>query len=389
MKNFEFFLPTKVLFGKDVLKNIPRELTRLGKKCLWVFGRSSIYKTGLYEKIKVLLEKANIEWVELGGIKANPLLSGVKKGIEVARKNEVDFILATGGGSVIDTAKAISAGYFYEGDVWDFYEKKAYPKKTLPIATVLTIAGTGSELNNISVIVHDEKKIKFSLRAHNLFPRVSFLQPDLTFTVGPNYTAYGAFDAFSHVFEVFISREYRKDCITTDFMIALMKNIIKTSEKLVRDLENYDLRANMMWCSSLALCGLTKTGIGAYKFLIHAIEHTISGAYEIPHGLGLGILTLGWIKENKDKPQLAEFFEKVFEVNVKKQGVEEGIKKFENWLDSLGFIKNFKDLGIPKKDLEILAENAFYILKVWKAEKDVSLEEIKNLLYRCYKNDKD
>ncbi|NPA39841.1 MAG: iron-containing alcohol dehydrogenase [Thermodesulfobacteria bacterium] len=384
MKDFEFFLPTKVLFGKDVLKNIPRELSRLGKRCLWVFGKASIHKTGLYDKVKSLLQKAGIEWVELGGIKSNPLLSGVKKGIEIARKNQVEFILATGGGSVIDTAKAISAGYFYDGDVWDFYEKKAYPKKTLPIATVLTIAGTGSELNNISVIVHDEKKIKFSLRAHNLFPRVSFLQPELTFTVGPDYTAYGAFDAFSHVFEVFISREYSKDCITTDFMISLMKNIIKTSQKLVKDLKNYDLRANMMWCSSLALCGLTKTGIGAYKFLIHAIEHTISGAYDIPHGLGLGILTLGWMKQNKENPRLAEFFEKVFDLDVKKRGIEEGIKEFENWLNSLRFTKNFKDLGIPKQDLDKLAENAFYILKVWKAEKDISLEQLKALLYQCY-----
>ncbi len=380
MKDFEFFLPTKVLFGKDSLKSLPRELSRLGKKGLWVFGRSSVYKIGLYEKIKSAASKAGISLVEFGGVKANPLLSKVKQGIDLARNQEVDFVLATGGGSVIDTAKAIACGYFYEGDVWDFYEKKAYPRKALPIGVVLTVAGTGSELNNISVLVNDETKVKFSLRSHVLFPRVSFLDPTLTFSVPVDYTAYGAFDAFSHVFEVFVSREFAGPCITKDFMVTLMKNIINTSKKLMRTPKDYDARANMMWCSSLALCGLTKLGIGAYRFLIHAIEHTISGRYDLPHGLGLGILTLAWIKENPKNPKLEEFFREVFGIYE----WEQGVKEFENWLKELNFKLSFKELGLPEKDITILSENAYQILTVWKASKDITFDQVKSLLLKAY-----
>jgi len=385
MKSFEFLLPTKVVFGKDALKAFPREVSRLGKKCLWVFGRTSIFRTGLYEELKKLFEKADVEVIEFGGVKSNPLLSKVREGIEVAKKEKVDFILATGGGSVIDTAKAIACGYYHDGDIWEFFEKKVYPKKALPIGVVLTISGTGSELNSISVIVNDEAKTKFSLRSHVLFPKVSFLNPELTFTVPLDYTAYGAFDAFSHVFEVFVSREYKAPCITTDFMIALMKNIIETSRKVLKDPTNYELRANLMWCSSLALCGITKVGIGKYKFLIHAIEHTISGMYDIPHGLGLGILTLAWMKLNKGNPVLYEFFEKVFDVTLKgPQKVETGIQLFEEWLKELRFLLTLSELKVPFEDLEYLTEKAYHILSVWKADKEVSFDEVRRILLVAY-----
>jgi len=385
MKDFEFYLPTKVIFGKEALKKIPKELPKLGKKALWIFGRSSIYRTGLHDKLKQLLEKAGIEYVEFGGIKSNPLLSQVLEGIKIAKENQVDFILAVGGGSVIDTGKAIACGYYHPEKVWDFYERKDFPEKALPIAVVLTIAGTGSELNNISVIVHDETKLKLSMSSPALFPKVSFLDPTLTFTVPPDYTAYGAFDAFSHVFEVFISREYTKGGLTEDFMVALMKNIINWSKIAVNEPTNYEARANLMWCASLALCGLTKAGVGRYRFIIHAIEHTLSGVYDLPHGLGLAILTLAWMKRNKEHELLKRFFEKVFEITLKdKAKVETGIEVFETWLKQHRFVLTLQDLKVPKEDLDYLTEKAYQILKIWKVEKEYSKESIKDILQTAY-----
>ncbi len=381
MRNFEFYLPTKVIFGRDSLKKIPRELQEIGKKALWVYGRGSIKRFGLYEKLVSFLKKSKIEWIEFSGVKPNPLLSKVLEGIELARSKSVDFILATGGGSVIDTAKAIACGYYYKDKLWDFYERKAFPEKALPVVTILTVAGTGSELNNISVIVKDEDKLKLSMGAPVLFPKVSFLNPELTFTVPPDYTAYGAFDAFSHVFEVFISREYKKSCLTEDFMIMLMKNIIRWSVIAVKRPDDYQARANLMWASSLALCGLTKAGIGKYKFIIHAIEHSLSGTYDIPHGLGLAIITLAWLKKHKNIPVVKKFFKEVFE--IKKSSVDLGIELFEKWLKNLSISLTLKDLKIFETDLDEMIDKTCRIFSIWKV-KDYSKDYIKEILELAY-----
>ncbi len=385
MKDFEFHIPTKVIFGKKALQKIPKEIPILGKKALWAYGKTSIKKTGLYEKIKELLSKANIDFVELGEIKSNPLLSKVIEGIELARKYKPDFILAVGGGSVIDTAKAISCGYYYEGDPWDFFEKKATPEKALPIVVILTISGTGSELNEVSVITHDTQKIKHSLRSPLLFPKISFLDPTLTFTVSPEYTAYGAVDAFSHVFEFFINREYKKDFLAEDLMVALMKNILKWSKIAIKDPFNYEARANLMWASSLALCGLIKSGIGTYRFPIHAIEHTLSGGYDIPHGLGLAILMRAWIKKFKENNMIKRFFIKVFDLSAKDRDIsDKGLEIFENWLKELRIPINLKEAGIPEEDIEILVDKAFNIFVLYGAEKEYPKEKIREILETAY-----
>jgi len=382
VKDFELHIPTKIIFGKKAIKQIPKELPKLGKKALWVYGKSSIKKTGLYEKLKAFLSKTNVKFVELGGVKSNPLLSKVLEGIELARKHKVDFILAVGGGSVIDTAKTIACGYYYKGDIWDFFEKKTYPEKALPIAVVLTISGTGSELNEVSVIVHDTKKVKRSLRSPLLFPKVSFLDPTLTFTVSPEYTAYGAVDAFSHVFEFFVNREYKKDCLVEDLMVSIMKNIMKWSKVAIKEPTNYEARANLMWASSLALCGVVKAGIGTYRFPIHAIEHTLSGGYDIPHGLGLAILMRAWIKKYKDDNIIRKFFAKVFDLSIKRDRniSDKGVELFENWLRELKLPVSLAEIGIPERDIDILIDKAFEIFKLYGAEKEYPKERIRELL---------
>jgi alcohol dehydrogenase YqhD (iron-dependent ADH family) len=380
VKDFELWIPTKVVFGKKALKQIPKELHSFGKKALWVYGRNSIKITGLYEKLKEILIQENIEFVEFGGVKSNPLLSKVLEGIEIAKKQKVDFILAVGGGSVIDTAKAIACGYYYKGNVWDFFEKKAYPEKALPTVVVLTIAGTGSELNEVSVITHDIKKIKHSLRSPLLFPKVSFLDPTLTFTVSPEYTAYGAVDAFSHVFEFFVNREYKKDSLVEDLMVVIMKNIMKWSKIALKEPNNYEARANLIWASSLALCGLIKAGIGSYRFPIHAIEHTLSGGYDIPHGLGLAILMRAWMKIYRKDDIIKKVFIKVFDLPIP----DEGLEFYENWLRELRISMSLKEIGIPKEDIDTLVDKAFEIFLLYGAEKEYPKEKIREILETAY-----
>ena len=380
MKDFELWIPTKVVFGKKALKQIPKELHSFGKKALWVYGRNSIKITGLYEKLKEILIQENIEFVEFGGVKSNPLLSKVLEGIEIAKKQKVDFILAVGGGSVIDTAKAIACGYYYKGNVWDFFEKKAYPEKALPTVVVLTIAGTGSELNEVSVITHDIKKIKHSLRSSLLFPKVSFLDPTLTFTVSPEYTAYGAVDAFSHVFEFFVNREYKKDSLVEDLMVVIMKNIMKWSKIALKEPNNYEARANLIWASSLALCGLIKAGIGSYRFPIHAIEHTLSGGYDIPHGLGLAILMRAWMKIYRKDDIIKKVFIKVFDLPIP----DEGLEFYENWLRELRISMSLKEIGIPKEDIDTLVDKAFEIFLLYGAKKEYPKEKIREILETAY-----
>ena len=381
MKDFEVYLPTRIIFGKKALKKIPKVLPSLGGRALLVYGRNSAKKTGIYQKVTSLLKEAEIEWIEISGIKPNPGLSQVLEGVKIARENSVDFILALGGGSVIDSAKAISCGYFYPDKLWDFYEKKGYPEKALPLAVILTISGTGSEYDEISVITNEEKKLKLSLRAPVLFPKVSFLDPTLTFSVPPNYTAYGTVDAFSHVFEIYVSRENQDFDVTEDFMVILMKNIIKWGKIAFENGQNYKARANLMWASSLALTGLVKAGVGSFRFLIHALEHSLSGIFEeVPHGLGLAILIRAWMKENSKNPLLLRFYKRVFN----KKSFEEGLKSFESWLKDLKIPMSLKEINIPETALSELVEKTWDILKIWKVDHFYTRDELKKIFETAY-----
>jgi alcohol dehydrogenase YqhD (iron-dependent ADH family) len=383
MKNFEFYLPTKVFFGKKALKAAERELPNLGRKVLFVFGRSSIFRTGLYNRIKELLERAGIESVDFGGIKSNPLFSKVKEGIELAKKEGVEFILAVGGGSVIDSAKAIACGVYHPEELWSFYERKAFPKKALPIAAIPTIAGSGSELDNVSVLTHDETRLKISMKSPLIFPKVSFLNPELTLSVPPDYTAYGIVDAFSHFFEVFVSSENKSPCITREVLATLMKSLIYWSKILMKDFYNYEARANIMWISSLGLTDFVRAGVGRYLFVMHAIEHSLSGIYDLPHGLGLAIVMCGWMKRYNNSPALKEFFEKVFEIKAsnQKEIFEEGFKAFKEWLEVILKVPtSLRAVQIREEEIPELADKAFQIFKIWGADKYYTLEDVKAIL---------
>ncbi len=389
MYNFRFYLPTKVYFGSNILKHLEEELPSFGKKCLFVYGKGSIIRSGLYDKLMEIFDKFKIEVIHHRGIKPNPLLSQVYEGIEKAREYKVEFVLACGGGSVIDAAKAISFGFFENGNLWDFFERKKYPEKALPLITIPTIFGTGSELDNVSVIVNDEKLLKLSIRADCLFPKLTLIDPSLTLTVPPDYAAYGIVDAFSHYLELYLHKSLTKPSITQDLQVVFMKNIIKWSKTLMTDFENLEARKNLFWCSSLALTDFPRAGIGKYLFIIHALEHSLSGKLDIPHGLGLAIMIRAYFEANKDNSRVSQFFKEVFEIKGKKRKeiVEKGIKTYVDWIENtLKLPSSLKELNVKEYQIEELAKTSYEIFEIWGASKYYSFEEVKKFFELAYES---
>ncbi|MGB9667598.1 MAG: iron-containing alcohol dehydrogenase [Thermosulfidibacteraceae bacterium] len=379
MLNFVYFNPTKVYFGKNILDKLPKELSKYGKKVLFVYGQSSIKRIGLYDRIIDLLK--DFEIIEHGGVKPNPVLTHTREGIKKAKEHKVDVILAVGGGSVIDEAKAIAIGALSDRDVWDYFEGKAIVEKALPIITVLTMVGTGSEMNSGFVITNEEKKAKFGFRAEPVFPKVSFLDPTLTFTIPPDQTAYGAVDAFTHVSEVYWNKTNPDVDITNGIMESIMKSIVKWSKVAVLEPGNYRARAELMWCSSLALSGITWCGVGGLSLPAHMIEHSLSALYDIAHGAGLAIVTPGWMKYMKEKRKttLLQFAKNVFS----KDSVDEGILAFENWLKEIGCPTRLSEVNIPEKDIPEIAKNAYELAKVWNMAEEYPVETIEEILKLC------
>lgn len=380
MENFVYYNPTRVYFGKDVIDKLPKELSKWGKKVLFVYGQSSIKKIGLYDRIMALIGK-DFEIVEHPGVKPNPVLSHTREGIRKAKENKIDVILAVGGGSVIDEAKAIAIGALSDIDVWEYFEGKAVVQKALPIVTVLTMAGTGSEMNAGLVITNEEKKAKFGFRAEPVFPKASFLDPTLTFTVPKDQTAYGVVDAFTHVSEVYMNKSKIDVDVTNGIMESIMRSLVKWGKIAVEEPQNYQARAEIMWCSSLALCGITWCGVGNLSLPAHMIEHSLSAIYDIAHGAGLAIVTPGWMKYMLDKKRevIEQFARNVFGKNEASKGIE----AFENWLKEIGCPTRLKDVNIPESDIPIIARNAYELAKVWGMAQDYPVETIEEILKLC------
>ena len=336
MNDFVFYNPVKIVFGGGKVNQAGEEAERLGSRCLIVTGKGSAERSGLIEICTNQLKEKNISFTILSGVQPNPRIEKVYEGIKTARDNRVDFILAIGGGSVIDTSKAIAAGFYYEGDAWDFYTMKSKVEKALPIMVVLTVAATGSEMNSISVIQNDSTKQKIRAQGYPLFPKVSILDPELTKTLPKDYTAYASVDIISHVIEGYFTSEDNNTPIQDGFTEAIIKTVIRDTYKLMKDLNDIEARANIMWASSLALNGITTAGIGKFKFENHLIEHSLSAFHDVPHGAGLSIVIPAWMKENKNnlKHKFEKFAKNVFD----KETADDGIENLENF---------FKEINAP------------------------------------------
>ncbi|WP_346935178.1 iron-containing alcohol dehydrogenase [Clostridium sp.] len=361
MLNFTLYNPTKLVFGENTIESIGDHLSKYEvKKVLIVYGKGSIMKNGVYDTVVQSLKKHNIEFIELSGVKPNPVLSKVQEGIKLAKENKVDGVLAVGGGSVIDSSKAIAAGACYEGDVWEFFEGKGKVEAALPLFTVLTLSATGSEMNSGGVVTNEEEGKKWSFGSPLLYPKVSILDPSVQRSLPANQTANGAIDAISHVFEA-----YYGGTESTDMLDELSEGIIRTvithTRELLKDSNNYKSRSELAFAATLALNGLNGVGRKG-DWASHSIEHSLSVLNDIAHGSGLAIVMPAWMKYvyKVDVKKFAKFASRVFNIN---EGNDEekalkGIESLRNFYKEIGAPITLKEVGVKNEDLSFIADNA-------------------------------
>lgn len=364
MNSFVYDLPVKVYFGKGQLGHLGEELAKCGKRVLLAYGGGSIKQTGLYDKVMAEIRKAGLEVFELPGIEPNPRIGSVRRGADICKENRVDVVLAVGGGSTIDAAKFIAAGAKVDHDPWDFLSEKWAPiTEALPVITVLTLAATGSEMDAGGVISNPETKDKIGRSADPLLPKVSFLDPTLTFTVSPYQTACGAADILSHLFETYFNMDsdlYMLDC----FMEGLMKTVIRYAPVAMKTPDNYEARANLMWAASWAINGFVNGG-KAQAWSCHPMEHELSAIYDITHGLGLAILTPRWLEYCLDEttlPRYVQFGVNVFGLDPQQEPMEtarQAIERLSVFLfGTLGLKSTLTEVGIGEENFPVMARKA-------------------------------
>lgn len=360
MENFSFRCPTKIIFGSSAEDNVAAEVIKYSKKILLCYGGGSIKKTGLYDRVVKSLESSNIEFIELSGIKPNPRLSLVKEGIRLCRENNIDFILVVGGGSAIDTGKAIAVGVPYSGDVWDFYMGSATVTEAMPIGVILTIPATGSEASDSSVITNEDGWYKKGVNSDLIRPAFSILNPELTYTLPSYQTACGAADIMAHVMERYFTNAKHVD-LTDRLCEATLKTVINNAQIALEDPRNYDARAEIMWAGTIAHNGLLSTGrIGDWAS--HRIEHELSGIYDIAHGAGLSIIFPAWMKYvyKHDLNRFVQFAVRVWDVDMEFESLEaialEGIKRMTEFFRKIGLPVTLSEANIPEDRFEEMAD---------------------------------
>ncbi len=366
MQNFTHHIPTKVYFGKGQIAALSEELKKRAKKILIITGGGSVKKHGIFDDVISQVKKAGVSSIELSGIKPNPRLKSVHQGIEICKKESIDFILAVGGGSVIDCSKAIAVGTKYNGDVWDFFVKDIPCKDALPIGCVLTLAATGSEMNEHAVITKEDIQRKLAYSSPLLRPAFSILNPEYTYSVDKYHTAAGVADIMTHIFEQYFSQAtaaYVQDRMAE----GLLKTCIKYGPIVCKEPHNYEARANILWTGSLALNDLTGEGKD-HDWGCHAIEHELSAVYDISHGIGLAIIVPNWMKYVLSNKTVGKFFEygiNVWGIEKNKDKIDiakEAIDKTRQFFTSLGLPSRLNEVNISEEKFEDMAKNA---MKDW------------------------
>ncbi len=381
MKDFVFYNSVRVYFGRKCMKHFDKEAGKYGKKALLVYGKGSIKKNGAYNDIITALKKAGIDVVEFSGVQPNPVLSHTRKGIDIAKKEKVDFIIAAGGGSVIDESKAIAAGAVVDFDVWDFYTGKEVVKNALPIITVLTLPATASEMNMGSVITDEDTGLKLSTGGEALYPKASFLNPEYTMTLPMEQVVYGTVDAISHIVEPYFNHTAEYNPLSLNVADGVLKTLKETCENIIKEPANYNFRAAHMWTVTIAFNGLIRTGLGKTDFPNHAIEHAISGLFpEVAHGAGLAVVMPAWMNFMKKNISslLLRFSSNLFgSVNDENAAIE----VFKNWLKSIGAPVSLKEIGVDNNAIPYIAEKAEEIMRFWGMNIEVySRENIEKIL---------
>lgn len=367
MNDFIFHNPDKVYFGKNQIEHLPEELLKFGKKVLLVYGGGSIKKSGLYDTVVNLLKTNGIEIFELSGVEPNPRHSTANKGAQICKKENIDVVLAVGGGSTIDCSKGVAAAAVTEsGDVWDLVSNDVWVTKALPIVAVLTNAATGSEMDTWAVISNMDTNEKIGLGGSALIPKAAFENPEYSYSLPTYQTACGAFDIFNHVLDnYYLAGDATFDMIL-EFQEAVMRAVVKWAPVAMKEPKNYEARANLMWASSMALNSVLDAGT-VHGCACHAMEHELSAYYDITHGHGLAIVTPHWLKyilSETTAPAIYRLGVKVFGVEEcldPVSGAEKAIDAVSNFcFNTLGLKANLSDLGINDEHFKEMAEHACF-----------------------------
>lgn len=378
MKDFTFYNPTRIEFGRGKEEAIGQYIAEYGvKKVLIVYGSERIKQSGLFDKVAKSLSASGITFEALGGVKSNPVMSKVYEGITIAKQKCTEAVLAIGGGSVLDSVKTIAAGALYDGDAWDFLCGKASPAKALRVFDIMTLAATGSEMNNFAVVTKDETKEKLFFASPVIYPTVSVINPELQASVTKDYLVYSAADIFAHSLDMYLSASYMPEYIV-GYVENILKTVIRSTEALLADVKNYDARAEFAWAATQALNFTTFCGVEGNRFDTHFIEHTLSAEYNIAHGAGLSIIVPAWMKWHKN--QLPERYNRfattVFGVN----GADAGIDALINWYKKIGTPVSLQEGNIPANDIPVLVEKLLAVAKFWGPETLYTKEMITTVL---------
>ena len=362
MFDFKYFTPTKVLFGKNTEDKVAELIKEFGgKKVLIHYGGGSVIRSGLMQRVTDKLDAAGISYVKLGGAVPNPHLSLVYEGIELCKKEGIDFLLAVGGGSAIDSAKAIGYGVMNDGDVWDFYDYKRQVKGCMPLGVILTLAATGSEMSDSSVITKEEGLVKRGYSSDFGRPRFAILNPELTMTLPDYQTACGCTDIMMHTMERYFTNGGNME-LTDSMAEALLRTVKENALILVRDPKNYDARAEVMWAGSLSHNGLTGCGNDGGDWMTHKLEHELSGLYDVAHGAGLAAIWGSWARYvyKNCLPRFKRFAINV--MGVAANGTDEeialkGIEAMEDFYRAIKMPTNLRELGVnaSEDDLKLMA----------------------------------
>ena len=374
MFDFTFHNPVKIEFGRGKERNIGLYMREFNaKRTLLIYGSDRIKKDGLFDKVMASLKENGIEFIELGGVVSNPVLSKVYEGIELARRFNADSVLSVGGGSCLDSAKAIAAGALYEGDVWDFFTGKD-PSRALKIFDIITLAATGSEMNSGAVVTNEATKQKFAIHGDVLYPLISVVNPQLQASVSREYLVYSAADIIAHSIEGYFTAKVQPDIINL-YIEANIKTVMKTTEILLTDPDNYDARAEFAWAATMALNGLTYVGTHGYSYPNHMLEHAMSAVVNCAHGAGLAVIMPAWMKwyKSRNLGAFERFAREIFGVN----SADEGIAAFKAWLSKIGAPVSLKVVGIEDETLEEVVNLAHDYAVNWRKDKLYTKENIK------------
>lgn len=362
MKNFHYHMPVDLFFGEGQISQLANQLQRFGNRVLLVYGGGSIKRNGIYQKIMDIFAAEHISFWELSGVEPNPRLETVIRGVELCRTHHIDLILAVGGGSSIDCAKVVAGSVHYDGNPWDIVLDSTLCQNVLPIGVILTIAATGSEMDPMAVITNTEQNLKYGVGHPDFIPRFSILDPTYTYSVPAAQTAAGTADMMSHVFESYFTLHDGAFLINR-LAEGILQTCIHYGPIAVKEPENYEARANLMWASSLAINGLLKNGKDC-PWSVHAMEHALSAYFDVTHGTGLAILTPAWMKyilDDSTAQMFAEYGWNVWHLERSWDAMRTAnaaIEKTREFFISLGIPATLRELNIPESMLETMAKSA-------------------------------